>query len=191
MGSEVLERIVARIPELEEEGRLGAVRPWYEARTDPTPIPIGQFAWRGVLVSTRAVAEVSYPDAELFMYGADIDYSLRIAKAGFRMFIVTDALINAGGEETKTVLTIGPFSTQCHTSPFRLYYGLRNELIVSRRHSMPGRYLKTNLYGLRLLPFASLAWQGSKSQALKAIAKGLWHGNIGRRGKLLDPRDTS
>jgi GT2 family glycosyltransferase len=82
-----------------------------------------------MLISRRCLEEVGPFDPELFFLCEDVDWSLRARARGYRLCVEPSARVlhrvarSQGGEH----------------SPLSTYYGVRNQLEVSRRHAPLGR----------------------------------------------------
>ena len=75
----------------------------------------------------RALTSVGVPDASLFIYGDDWDYSLTLRKAGFRIFL--DPAFRYVHD-----ITSQPTGNARYASLWQLYYSCRNGVILQRRH---------------------------------------------------------
>lgn len=76
------------------EATAGVVRAW---RGDTRPTRDGEqvdyLSWACVLVRTEALRSLGSLDERFFMYWEDVDFGLRVARAGRRMSVVQDALV--------------------------------------------------------------------------------------------------
>lgn len=82
-----------------------------------------------MLVSARALAELGDFDESLFAYAEDTDWSLRSARAGWRLLVVPASVVR----HAVSAASGGA------SSPDTLYYGLRNGLVVAERWAPLGR----------------------------------------------------
>lgn len=125
-------------------------------------------------VSRSAIAAAGMLDDALFLYVEDVDWCVRIRRAGFAIWFVPDAVAHhrvsaaSGGEGA---------------SPTALYYGVRNTLVVCDRH----RPLARGLAGLRRatigLTFALHALRSPhRRELLSAVRAGYRDGRAGRLG---------
>lgn len=84
----------------------------------------------GLFVSKNVIEKVGYPEKEWFIYGDDLDYSISITRANYKIYFNPnliflhdcESLNNTGKEKLYTAL-------------WRVYYTYRNGLIVYRRIS--------------------------------------------------------
>jgi GT2 family glycosyltransferase len=123
-------------------------------------------------VSRVAAERVGLLDEELFAYVEDVEWSLRVRRAGFDIVFVPDAV----------VVHKGSASTGGRTSTANLYYDTRNTIVVCERHAP----LPPVLRGLRraVIVLAHLAQAAShprRGEAARAVLAG-WRD--ARRGAL-------
>ena len=91
----------------------------------------------GSLIPLAAVDAVGELDASLFIDYVDIEWCVRAAARGWKVFGVTDALMTHNlGDET---LTLFGRKIPVH-APQRQYYLLRNAVLLSRMPHMPWRW---------------------------------------------------
>jgi GT2 family glycosyltransferase len=76
-------------------------------------------------VSRAALERAGLLDEELFAYGEDAEWCLRIARAGFAVVFVPDA----------KAWHVGSASTGGLRSPTSLYYDTRNLIVVAERYA--------------------------------------------------------
>jgi GT2 family glycosyltransferase len=102
--------------------RLGySGRSWTEVRATDVDRADGA----AMAVSRDAVERAGLLDEELFAYVEDVEWSLRIRAAGFRVVLVPDAV----------VVHKGSASTGGRASTTNLYYDTRNTIAVVERHA--------------------------------------------------------
>jgi len=125
-------------------------------------------------VSRTAVEAAGLLDESLFAYVEDVDWALRVRKAGLQVLIAPDARAwhkvsaSSGGEAAST-----------HT----LYYGVRNTIVVSERHRSLGRFGTRLRRAAILLTFAAHALtRADRRRALAAVRDGHSDALDGRLG---------
>ncbi|HEV7772179.1 MAG TPA: glycosyltransferase family 2 protein [Conexibacter sp.] len=134
-------------------------------------------------VSRAALDAVGMLDDELFLYVEDVDWCVRIRRAGFAVWFVPDAVARhrvsaaSGGEGA---------------SPTALYYGVRNTVVVCERH----RPLPRGLAGLRrtsiLATFALHALRSPHRRVLlRAVCVGYRDARAGLLGERRAPQPPS
>ena len=123
-------------------------------------------------VSRAAAEKAGLLDEELFAYVEDVEWSLRIRRAGFRIVLVPDAV----------VVHKGSASTGGRASTANLYYDTRNTIAVVERHAP----LPPGLRALRrgVIVGAHLALAASHPKRREAIRAVLAGWSDARRGRL-------
>jgi hypothetical protein len=86
---------------------------------------IGRATGAAMFVPRRVVEEVGYLDGRLFIQVEDVDWSLRMRAAGYRILFVPGALVSH-----RVAMTSGG-----ERAPVTAYYEMRNTLVVSSRHA--------------------------------------------------------
>ena len=125
-------------------------------------------------VSRAAVERAGLLDPELFAYVEDVEWSLRIRRAGFAVVFVPDARARHKGSA----------ATGGRSSTTNLYYSTRNTIVVSERHAA----LPRGLRGLRrgVVVGAHLAQSlshPSRVAAARAVLAGWRDARAGRLGQ--------
>lgn len=127
-------------------------------------------------VSRAAIEVAGMLDDELFAYVEDVDWSVRIRRAGFGLWLVPDAVArhrvsaSTGGERGST---------------HALYYGMRNSIIVCERHRpLPSliRWLRRQAILAVFMAQALLLSEG-RSAFVRAVRDGYRDARAGRLGE--------
>lgn len=110
-------------------------------------IPTEGFIYGGAFIPIEAVRKADLPDASLFLYGDDIEYSWNIKNLGYSSYLCASPKLEdidaTFGENSSHLL--GQFDVT--TAPFRVYYRLRNMVRLSRKHSQQGAFsLSANIF---------------------------------------------
>src|SRR5436190_1141467 len=126
-------------------------------------------------VSRTALDRVGLLDETLFAYVEDVDWSLRIRRAGFALVLVPDARVRHRGSA----------STGGGASTANLYYDTRNTIAVVERH----RPLPRGLRGLRRgavvgAHLLQAARHPSPRPASRAVLAGWRDARSGRLGQM-------
>ena len=178
-----LENLLTVLPQLNADGKLGALRCWYHGNKETKPAAIDSFAWRGTLISSNVIRQVGLPDPGYFLYGEDVDYSLRIRKAGYSMYYVPQSIMWVNSSPTKVTGRFFGREVKFHQSPYRLYYAVRNELyLYSKFHDARG-LIKSMGYVFKLLIIIMGMKNIKKGQFVKALMMGVIHYVIVKRGR--------
>lgn len=102
-------------------------------------IPTEAFIYGGAFIPIEAVRSAPLPDASLFLYGDDIEYSWNIKKLGYESYLsVVPRLYDVDltfGENGSHIFS--QFDKK--TLDFKVYYRLRNMVRLSIRHSHQGK----------------------------------------------------
>lgn len=121
----------------------------------------------GLLVNLKAAQQVGLLDEQFFMYYEDLDWSIRLRQAGYRLRLVADAhlyhrvSVSTGGVD----------------SPVRRYYLARSSVLFFCRHAHLGRPAAIIVY--RLLSALKLLTQSlltGQFAVARAYLRGLWDG---------------
>jgi GT2 family glycosyltransferase len=125
-------------------------------------------------VSREAVEAAGLLDESFFAYVEDVEWSLRIRRAGFAVVFVPDARVRHKGSA----------SSGGRASTANLYYDTRNTIVTCERH----RPLPRGLRGLRrgVIVAAHLAQtlgHPSRARAVRAVLAGWRDGRAGRLGQ--------
>ena len=125
-------------------------------------------------VSRAAVERAGLLDEQLFAYVEDVEWSLRIRRAGFAIVFVPDALVRHKGSAASG----GKRSTT------NLYYGTRNTIVVSERHARLPRGARGVRRGVIVgAHLAQSLSHPSRVAALRAVLAGWRDARAGRLGQ--------
>ena len=107
--------------------RTGWERPVAAAAYCRNRVEIDAGSFVSFLVSARAAKAVGLPDADFFLAYDDTDYSLRLRRAGWRLWLIPGSV----------VVHLRNPASRLHSSHFgeKHYYNIRNRLIVKRRYA--------------------------------------------------------
>jgi GT2 family glycosyltransferase len=92
------------------------------------------FVYGGAFIPIEAIRKAPLPDRNLVLYGDDIEYSWGIKRLGYASYVCFEPKIHdleiSFGEESQAVGLFDP-----HTRAFRVYYRIRNMVLISRRNT--------------------------------------------------------
>lgn len=135
----------------------------------------------GSLIPLEALAQVGGMDESLFIDNVDLEWSFRARAAGYRLFGVCDARMgHAIGDAVRPSRWVrgGVF---VH-GPVRLYYMMRNRVLLYRRRETPLKWIAQDVPRL----FGKLARMSllvaPRTRNLGAMCRGLRDGLRGRSG---------
>jgi GT2 family glycosyltransferase len=135
------------------------------------------------LLRTSALETIGLQDERFFMYLDDIEYSARIRQKGYRLLYVPDSVIYHRSEYRET-------------NPFKLYYSVRNRLLlINARVSGIQRIIAASLF-ITIILGKSLIWFFTNRRFYLAVRKGLsdyFHGvfNEGRGTHLFSAYEST
>jgi GT2 family glycosyltransferase len=124
-------------------------------------------------VSWAAIERAGLLDLELFAYVEDVEWSLRIRRAGFGVVFVPDARARHKGSA----------ATGGRRSTTNLYYDTRNTIVVSERHAPLPRGLRALRRGVVVgAHLAQSLSHASRLSAARAVLAGWRDARAGRLG---------
>jgi rhamnosyltransferase len=140
----------------------------------------------GSLIRSRVFGDVGFFDERLFIDSVDVDFCLRLARAGYRILVPREATmkheLGKGAEESFA----GIGMTVSHHPEFRRYYIVRNRLHLGIRYarSFPS-YLTAGLARTLMDTLGILLFEKNRWAKLGATVRGAVDGLAGQLG----PRD--
>jgi GT2 family glycosyltransferase len=140
------------------------------------PYAIDQVDLNMTLISRRLIEKVGYPAPEFFIMLWSCDYCLRVAEAGFSIWVAPEVLVHhdhAGSDGTGI---------------WRSYYQTRNQLAMALRRRSPSLFLEWVFRQIRFVS-GSILFHDRKWARLILRVRGAWHGFRGVMGKQIDPAD--
>lgn len=135
----------------------------------------------GSLISLDALSHIGCMTEALFIDQIDIDWGLRAKSLGYQSFGVYNALMTHSLGEAPLIIL---WHKLLNHSPLRHYYIVRNAIWLI---SQPYTPLGWRLYFARMILVRYLlysVWVVPRLTYFTMMTKGLWHGLIGRMGKL-------
>lgn len=151
-------------------------QPYAEAKTVITS---------GSLVSLSAMQTVGPFREEFFIDHVDDDFCLRARSLGFRVLITREPLVtHAVGAPSLHRMPWRRYGTSNH-SAVRRYYMTRNHVRLVREYVRrdPAWVIETATVRIKAL-LLLIAFEQDRGTKLRHAALGLWHGLLGRSGKL-------
>lgn len=135
----------------------------------------------GSLIPLQVLDRVGDMDAALFIDNVDLDWSFRARAAGMRLFGVCDATMQHSiGDALKPSRWVRG-GAMIH-SPTRLYYIMRNRVLLYRRSYTPAVWIAQDIPRL-VGKFLRMTLQVSpRLRNAGAMLQGLAHGLVGRSG---------
>jgi len=142
---------------------------------------LGSFGWWGILLSKPVVERAGLPLIDLFFWSEDTEYLqhrvIRISKA---TFVRCNAAV------------VNHLHSRSHKRPaWYYYYVIRNTLYY--RIYIVGftwRRIRRTIVAIPTMLFRILLKEDKKLKKIKFLVYGIYHGLIGRIGKLIDPESN-
>lgn len=167
--------------------RFGAWRRYRQstdALADDACEPTDMLISSGSLISLANLQRVGVMDASLFIDHVDTDWAFRAKHTGLRSFVVAAARMSHRlGERCAKPWLFGRRAVVLHR-PFRLYYIVRNSLLLYRRPHASARWILFDCKRLALLSVAHVFYGPDRLDVLRCIFRGLAHGWLARSGPL-------
>ena len=180
--ADALDRLLEAYETLKNDNKCGVLRCWFNHGRESNPQRMEAFAWRGTMIKSSVIEKIGLPDQSYFLYSEDVDYAVRIRKAGYHMYYVPASVMWINSEPTKHTFSFAGISISFHDSPFRLYYAIRNEILFCKKHHILNRLIKVILYSGKISAFIILYLRTERFAYLKAVASGIYHGLLGKKG---------
>jgi GT2 family glycosyltransferase len=166
-----------------KDNMVGVVRGVGKWHKDNVPTKLDLFAWRGALIKSAAIRKVGLPIKEYFIYGGDLEYSLRLSSNGYRFFWVPRSKIVERRIGEKSWHKIFGKKIFFYTDEFRLYYAFRNEIHLYIKYGLFFKAVKTVLYGVKIIVFFIIYERLKGLDKIRAVIKGLCDGFQSKLGK--------
>jgi GT2 family glycosyltransferase len=144
-----------------------------------SPFPLDVVTLSGTLVSADVVREAGVPKDEYFMMIEDLEYCLRVRRAGWNIYVVPRPLT--------TSFNLGSGGS---SPPWRGYYQTRNQLAMSLEHSSPQELFWWLIRTVKL-SFGAILSRDRPVARIRLRALGAWHGVRGVTGRSIPPTSAS
>lgn len=129
----------------------------YNSQINNNVLIVPSCSFVSVLVSSAAVIKAGLPIRHMFIWGDDIEFFTRLRKIGFLGFYAWKSVATH-----KTALNINDDLFSARPSEFfKYYFGIRNNLILIRRHSGFLAYLKLFLRNIIIINFELINFKSS------------------------------
>ncbi|CAM3460491.1 glycosyltransferase family 2 protein [Marinicrinis lubricantis] len=139
-------------------------------------LEIKTVAFEGPLIRKKIIDEIGLPEKDFFIIGDDTDYSIRISKAGYKLFIIPSARM-----VRKLV------QPEVSEWGWKDYYYVRNMVILDRLHgNFWVRYFRSFLYFSWVMMKEILKYKKVTTK-IRILYKGLRDGLFNRLGKTVQP----
>lgn len=158
----------------------------YDSGTDGL-VPCDFLISSGSLLSMAALAEIGLMDERLFIDNVDLEWSFRARAKGYTLIGVCAARMHHRLGQGRLHLPLGLGRIKVH-DPIRLYYIMRNRLLLYRMKHTPGVWIAQDLPRavVKFLLFALLI--SPRRQHVRLMLTGLRDGLLGRSGPYTERR---
>lgn len=155
-------------------------------RPDEACIPADFLISSGTLIPIAVIDDIGGMEESLFVDNIDMEWCFRAAGAGYQLYGVCDAVMaHHLGDAIITLWFVG-WRNYARHSPIRLYYIMRNRVLLYAKSYTPGKWIFRDIFRLtgKLLLYGVLL--PPRLENGRMMLEGLWHGLIGRSGKYAD-----
>nr|WP_224745933.1 glycosyltransferase family 2 protein [Neiella litorisoli] len=134
----------------------------------------------GSFVKLDVFEEVGLFHAPLFIDSVDHEFCWRLSTCGYKVLIDEELkLPHMLGEKRRD----NTFVTVNVPAPIRHYYVFRNWIHLCKQKHVPYQFKTRTLLRMPLKATYFICFESPRRQRLKYIAKGVWHGLIGKLGR--------
>lgn len=159
-----------------QKGRAGFKVTDHQLAPTSAPIAIDNASFVGFVLRTATARAVGLPDPDIFIYGDDVLYSLRLRRAGWRILL---------SPSLRFLHDCGTMGEGFVYRPlWKVYYHCRNGISIARMAAGP------LIYPLALAYYVMIWWRrGHKCPAeqrptyFRLMRLGIWDGLTGRTGR--------
>lgn len=128
--------------------------------------------FNGVLVKKSLIGRIGYPEAPFFIWGDEINYTMRARQAGARIATLSDIeFYHPTAPDLGTPMFFGKMQFNNTDSKIKLYCLCRNNTFNLKKYHSPLHALMFMLKTLWFYSFTKPSWQ-----KLKFCTTALWHG---------------
>lgn len=167
----------------QQKSDVGAVRSVGKYYRGEIPEVLEIAPWRGTLFPTEVILQIGYPCTEYFLYGDDLEYSLRMHRYGYYCYWIPASKCFEARTSNKLQFEKMGMKVSIYSSPFRHYYGFRNEIKAFIDYRCYTRLMRTLLYALKVLAVVLLWHKGNKREMVQGVLDGVIDGVRQRLGK--------
>lgn len=135
----------------------------------------------GSLLPLDALEKVGGMDERLFIDNVDMEWCFRARHRGFRLFGICDARMRHSIGDTLRAAWLKPGGVMIH-KPIRLYYIMRNRVLLYGRKETPVVWIAQDIPRLVLKFFGTALFVAPRLQYLRMMLRGLGDALRGRSG---------
>lgn len=137
-----------------------------------------QVAWLpflGFFLHRNTILKAGFPDKELFIRNDDVEYSERAKRLGINLYMIKESIIDHPYQPTIPFAILGKQMYYRSMPPWKMYYEVRNKIIIARRHYPVFKGMKS-IAGVTFQVFLSLILEKEKKDFLRVFFKGMIDG---------------
>lgn len=138
----------------------------------------------GSLFHRQVVKLAGYPNPKLFIRGDEVEFSLRVQKAGFKSLVVKNAVIyHPAPKNHKPITMLGRKTYYLYLEPWKAFYFIRNKIYMQV-------YVKQDLTGSLLsigFFLGNLLFEDQKLKRISLYTRAIKDGLLGKLGKTVMP----
>lgn len=202
--SDMVATLKTALDELQHTGRVAAVGPQFRDRRSGYVAPFVRVGFpfsrklrggpgqrvacdflisSGTLIPLEALATVGGMDESLFIDNVDLEWCFRALHHGMALYGICDARMSHSIGDSLRPSRFKSSGIMVH-QPLRLYYIMRNRVLLYRRKETPIAWIAQDIPRLILKFFGTAACIAPRSAYLRAMSRGLYDGVRGAAGPL-------
>jgi rhamnosyltransferase len=201
----MVETLQRHLRELQAQGRVAAVGPQFRDQRTGEVAPFVRIAFpmnrklfggpgqvvecdflitSGTLLPLEVLDTVGGMDEGLFIDNVDVEWSARARYRGYALYGICDARMQHRIGDLVPITGLLPSYKRVVHSPTRLYYMMRNRVLLYRRAEVPRRWAAQDFPRLLLKFFGTAVFLRPRREYLRAMLRGLRDGIAGRDGPM-------
>ena len=182
LNADSLERLLEDLKTLNHLNNIAVIRSGGSFDSKGIPKEMDFYTWRGTLFRSDAIKKVGLPEKKYFIYGEDLEHSIRLKKRGFTLYWAPSSIIREDRDD-KTTNKIFGINSRIYMDSFRFYYAFRNEIYIYSRYWCPAKLLRISIYASKVLLYMIFIDRTNSFKKIYAIASGVFDGFRGRLGR--------
>ncbi len=148
----------------------------------PNLAEVQSLPFLGFFINKEVIAEIGLPDEGYFIAADDVEYCMRAQRAGHRVYIAGESLIDHPKSQRYSFGFFGLTLICLTLPPWKRYYDTRNRLLIGKKYYGWRFYFKT-IPGSFLRLLAALVHEPHRAAQTKAFFAGLLDGLRGLKGR--------
>jgi rhamnopyranosyl-N-acetylglucosaminyl-diphospho-decaprenol beta-1,3/1,4-galactofuranosyltransferase len=178
---DTLDNLVRGLESLDVSLNVAAARDTGANHPHSVPTTLEFAPWKGTLFRADVLKKIGLPEKEYFIYGEDIEYSLRLHRNGYSIYWIPSSKAFERRQEKSRGMLLGR-EVQTYPDAFRLYYAFRNQVQIYIRYRLYKRCFRMLLYGAKILAFLLFVNKTAVFKKCCAVVFGIADGLRNRLG---------